>query len=545
MQLFVCFVYPSLVLARQKAEEGNSEKEKFDETVRAASYFTQEEELLSPELLQENVEAETTRTVMETHGGNEVQASYNCRVHQYRAAPGHNELFLLNPRHDIIYPGSVIDGASVEDGRYVPINAERKPLKISVSILGINETSSSLAEKVSLSGVRQALQPLLSQSNTEGLEPAANSVFSVRELHNEMHFGLAVGVNIKAQVTPRFRTELGDSFSFDTEEEKHHYTARYAHRYFTVDVELPSNPSDLYETVPQINDPRVSPVYVSSVTYGRMILFSLKTNRSGTELSAALNASLEVADNVDVSAELSVNHREALESSEIGSTLIGGSGNVCNGVDSIESLGTCISESGLSYQDAVPIAYTMRFLKDNSIARIVLSNTYNVRECSLTSIDSSATDRFSIESFRSSNNDDGNQALDIYGSIGISATNETPGNKGECTSEQVNDHKSIFDFSAGYEFLSNFIPDREIVVGGNWQNVASQNYQGSIMLDGTRPNISVCGRLWDNDFDSNDDMVNTRHVFTADDFDSLGSGQNPKVIRFGSENWLEIELRQE
>ena len=519
----------------KEAEEGNFEKDKFDEAVRGASYFTQEEELLSPEVIQENVEEETTSTVMETHEGNEVQASYNCKVHQYKAAPGYNELFLLNPTHDIIYPGSVIDGASVEDGRYVPIIAARKPLNISVSILGVNEYASSSAERVSLSGVRQALQSLLSQSNTEGLEPATNSVFSVRELHNETHFGLALGINIKAQVTPTFRVGLGASFSFDTEEEKHHYMARYAHRYFTVDIDLPSNPSDLYETMPDMNDPRVSPVYISSVTYGRMILFSLKTNRSSTEISAALNASLEVAGKLDISAELSVNHREALESAEIGSTVIGGSGSICNGVDSIAKLGACISEGGLKYQDAVPIAYTMRFLKDNSIARIVLANTYNVRECSLTSIDSSSTGGFSISRLRSSNNDGGHGALDIHGSIGIAATNETPGNKGECTSEQVNDHISIFSLSS----------HDDIGVGSNWVDVTSNNYRGSITLDNTEPNISVCGRLWDEDSGSNDDAIRTRHVFTADDFDPQEGGQNPKVIRFGSSDWLEIELRQE
>ena len=534
---FCVFCLPfACIAAGEESEEEEVEKEEFDERTRGASYFTQEEETLSPELMEEDVEEESTREVTESHEGRDVQATYACKVHQYKASPGYDELFLLNPTHDIIYPGSVIDGASVVDGRYVPIIAPRRPLPISVSILGVNEQASSLAERVSLSGVRDAIQPLLHLSNTEGLSPAANSVFSVQELHNETHFGLALGVNIKAQVTPTFRVGLGASFSLDTRDERHHYMARYAHRYFTVDIDLPSNPSDFFESMPYINDPRVSPVYISSVTYGRMILFSLKTNKSSTEISAALNASLEIADRLDINAELSTNHREALESAEIASTVIGGSGSVCNGVDSIAKLGRCVSEGGLTYQDAVPIAYTMRFLKDNSVARIVMANTYTVRECSLTSIDSSDTARFHLKRLRSSNNDGGSNSLDIYGNVGIAATDEEPGNKGNCGGSQLFHHHTMIFGRHSYE---------NIDVGGSWLDVTNSNYRGSILLSYEKPNISVCARLFDRDSSSSDERIRGRHVFSDSDFSPEDDGQNPRVIRFGSNNWVDIELRKE
>ena len=227
----------------------------------------------------------------------------------------------------------------------MPIVAKRKPLNISVSIIGVAEKSSATVENPSLSRVREAYQPLLSTANTAGLTPAANSVFSVRELHHSSQFSLAVGVNIQAQVTPTFATNLGASFGVDQSSEKQSYVARFAHRYFTIDIDLPANPSDLFEEFPTLTG-EVSPVYISSVTYGRMVLFNLKSNRSNLEINAALTAGLSIQDRVDFSTDLSTSHRDTLSQTDINSTVIGGSSTVCGGVTSIEDLGECIHEGG-------------------------------------------------------------------------------------------------------------------------------------------------------------------------------------------------------
>ena len=259
----------------------------FNTLVRNSAEFMQPEEL---EVEREAVGTPTmeseTRTMM-MPGGVMRTEMYTCTTQMYKAAPGYNELFLLNPTFDIIYPGSIIDGASIADGRYLPILAPRKPMRISTSIIGSAEAAGATVQNPSLSNIRQAFVPLLSQDNTAGLQPPANIVLSVRELYNSREFSLALGVNIMAQVTPTIAAGLGASFGIETSTRRHSYITRFAHRYFSVDVDLPANPSDFFEEYPNIPSGAV-PVYVSSVSYGRMVLFNMKSSSDSTEIKAAI-----------------------------------------------------------------------------------------------------------------------------------------------------------------------------------------------------------------------------------------------------------------
>ena len=518
--------------------------EEFDTLVRSRSGFLrQEEELLTPTVVQENAEPSRMRTVTESKEGGVMETRmYNCTVHKYKAAPGYNELFLLNPTSDFIYPGAVIDGASIEDGRYVPIIGKRKPLNISVSIIGVTNRASATVDNPSLSKVREAYQPLLSTENTDALIPAANSVFSVRELHHETQFSLALGVNIQAQVTPTFAANLGAEFGVEDTTEKQSYVARFAHRYFTIDIDLPANPSDLFEEFPTLTGD-VSPVYISSVTYGRMVLFNLQSNRSSLEINAALTAGLSIQDRVDFSTSLSTKHRQALNETNINSTVIGGSGMVCGGVTSIEDLGACIHEGSLSYQSGVPIAYQLRFLKDNSVARVVLASEYNARQCDLTTVGTQSQRVFRLQEMRTSNDDVeafSFGALELVGQILLRPTDEEPGDKGPCTeAEAGNDaYETIFNFG-----------DPGLGVGGGWYNVENSNYRASVAFPGTNQNLSICTRLRDRDrlLDSYPNKrIDKRQVIDPRPLTSGGQpagGQNGLRFRGVEHHWVDIKLQ--
>ena len=172
----------------------------FDARARSLSEFTQPEELPEPVHTDDEVEPSTESKTVTEPGGTVRTNVYSCTTREYMAAPGYNELFLLNPSFDTIYPGSVIDGASIPDGRYAQITAPRRPLRISTSISGAAGVSATVPNPT-LSGVRDAIAPLLTPANTMGLMPPANSVLSIKESHSLEQFGLEIGVDIDAQIT--------------------------------------------------------------------------------------------------------------------------------------------------------------------------------------------------------------------------------------------------------------------------------------------------------------------------------------------------------
>ena len=312
-------------------------------------------------------------------------------------------------------------------------------------------------------------------------------------LHEQSSFSLAVGVNIQAQVTPTFAAGLGASFGVETVSDRQSYVARYAHRYFTVDIDLPARPSDLFEEYPDLSS-TVSPVYVSSVTYGRMVLFNLQSTYTSLRIHAALNAAVDLQDRLMISANLATEHQNALNNSTINSTVIGGAARFCSGVSTIAGLVDCVRQGGLRYQDGVPIAYTLRFLKNNEVARVVLSSEYTARQCQLTSVDSQVTKRFQLVGISGANNDAeafSPNRYELRGQILLRPTAETVGNKGGCTDAEAGNsaYKSILDTGG-----------RDLEVGAGLVNLENNNYRASLVFPGGQTNLSICTRLFDRDF---------------------------------------------
>ena len=64
------------------------------------------------------------------------------------------------------------------------------------------------------------------------------------------------------------------------------------------------------------------PVYVSSITYGRMVIFTFESTYSSEELGAALEFAYRGG--VDVSGQVSVTYKDIISNSKITAYILGG-----------------------------------------------------------------------------------------------------------------------------------------------------------------------------------------------------------------------------
>ena len=367
----LCILLCFLVLAAcSKEETGNnggpiqgSEADAFNALVADLSDFDQPAEVGEPELLNEDPPERDSD-----------DASLECYTTYFRHAPGFNEMLALDPTTDVIFPGAILKGESIPTGEYIPIVANRAPITLSASLTNISGSPVVEVTDPKLSTVRDGIKTLLDQEVT-GATPARIN-FEISQVYTKEQLSLAIGANYRSAVN-----KVSASFDFEQSTYRNKFVLKYFQVYYTIDMDPPQRPSDLFSGVPDTGAlGSTSPVYVATVTYGRMIIYTIESNYSRTEIDAAFSASFASGDG-SVDAE----YEEIIQQSSVKALVVGGSGSdaaqVVNGPADVYEY---ISEGGDYSRDSpgAPLSYKLRYLKPGTpVARVVLASEYAVREC--------------------------------------------------------------------------------------------------------------------------------------------------------------------
>ncbi len=357
------------VLACSKDDDGgsypiNGKKAKdFNTLMASLPAFNQPEELKEPTVLDQTPSERDTE-----------DTSLECYTTSYNAAPGFNKMLALDASTDVIFPGAILKGETIPTGAYVPIIADRTPITLSASLTNIEGSPVVEVIDPKLSSVRAQIKTILDQKVT-GATPAKTS-FEISEVYSKEQLNLAIGANYRAAAT-----KVSASFDFEQSTYKHKYMFKYFQVYYTIDMDPPQNPSDLFSDAPDLNAiGGTSPVYVSTVTYGRMIIYTVESNYSKTQIDAAFKASFTSSDG-----SIGAGYEKVIKESSVKAIVIGGSGSdsaqIVNGPQEVYNY---ISEGGNYSKESpgAPLSYTLRYLKQGTpVARVVLSSEYRVRQC--------------------------------------------------------------------------------------------------------------------------------------------------------------------
>lgn len=303
----------------------------------------------------------------------ESDVTQECAVQKYKMAPGFDEMLSLDPTTDVIYPGAMLKGESIPTGEYIGINGGRAPITLSVSLQNINGKSSVDINDPNIATVREGINGVLQQGVSGAT--AARLNFTIEEVYSEEHLSVALGANYRGATK-----DISANFDFATSSYEYKYVIKYFQEYYTIDMVLPANdnPGILFTEMPELN--ATSPVIVSSVKYGRMVLYTVESNESITDVQAAFSASFTSAD-----AEGDVGYQNIINNSKIEALVIGGSGAAAAAaVSGPEGVYSYITSGGNYSSDspAAPLAYTLRYIREDfPVARVVLSSEYNIRTC--------------------------------------------------------------------------------------------------------------------------------------------------------------------
>ena len=353
----------------------------------------------------------------------EITGAYHCIAAPVEETRQYDEIVAYAANSESLWPGAIVAGNSIESGLFTQVVLERAPLEASVSLFNLVDGNTFTMEDPSLSVYRSEISQVLS-STINGATPA--NIFSeIEEVHSEEQLALALGASVSWLGS---NNGISSSFNFSDEVMRSRYLVRYVQAYYTVDVDQPVNPSDLMgpnTTLAQV-ETKIStespPLYVSSVTYGRLVVFTFESSYSAVELGAALDFAYN--DGIEITGDTSATYGEILSNSTITAYILGGSGGAAaEAIDSYEHLTDFINEGGDFGVDspAAPIAYKLAYLGNNEPARFSFTEEYQFEECERVS----QTVRVTIDRIEVSDaGGDWDDNLEIYGDIWVSGTED-------------------------------------------------------------------------------------------------------------------------
>jgi len=314
--------------------------------------------------------------------------TYSCQTQPFTLAANPQQIAMYSPDRDILYVGALIQGKSHRDGLGsllgLPI-AERAPIRVSIPGLA-NDDNFRTVESPNQATVDQAIGSMIGNATASGLATPSSISFKMETYFSEKQSALQMGISGNY-----LGFEASASGSIDQQRSETTITAQFYQKMYDVVVEAPQSPGDFFtddftqaKLEQQISQGRIGPdnlpVYVSNIVYGRMMMFSITSTASESDIRATMQAGYSgIGGSVD--ANLSAQQKTILQESKIKITSIGG--------DAEATLAMIRSGDWSQYftntaplSSAAPMSYPFRNLGDGSIASVTEATEYNIRSCS-------------------------------------------------------------------------------------------------------------------------------------------------------------------
>ncbi len=336
-----------------------------------------------------------------------------CEYVHYSETDHAQDFIAFQPNSATLWPGNVVRGDDAQYGQLTPIGLPRAPMAFSVSLQNVNGSPARTMERPSLSEFREHRNDIL--KDVVGGAPA-NIAFSVDRVHDYDQIAVSVGGGVDW-----FGNGFSSMFDFSNTYESTKVLVNFTQAYYTIDVDTPGLPSDLFvddvtvEDLEHFTGEDNPPMYVQSITFGRKVLFSLESLYSEHEVRTAIDASFNAV-LVSGGAQVDTFHREVLENSRMHAVVIGGSGaEAVKTITGFDGVIEYILEGGeySTLSPGAPIAYKLAYL-DNSGVKMAFAADYQERQCYDNFIDVSAK---VAEMEYLGGNDDGPGQIQVKGNI--------------------------------------------------------------------------------------------------------------------------------
>ena len=318
----------------------------------------------------------------------EVRMACTTKTYDIKSNPEKILLHGINDSHR--WPGALLQGQHYREGTMRSLNVtneNRKPITVIIKNVYNNsgKSSSRTVENPSQSAITDAVNELIIDGYNDNLPLGGSVQLSIEETKG------ASRSLLKGKFSARYGTVKGSLQSgVDSRQSHNSIMINLTQNLFDVVVEEPPNKETWFkdefyqqELADKIANGEISetnpPVYVSKVTYGRILNFTMTSTASRSELNAIAKLSQRTLV-ADASLQLSTNQQKVQDNLQKSVISIGG--NAASALSAVESgdWGTFFAEN-LSLTEAVPIAFEFKNVHDNSPAGVTEVTEYNEEIC--------------------------------------------------------------------------------------------------------------------------------------------------------------------
>lgn len=299
----------------------------------------------------------------------------HCTQQDFHAEAGYSELAAMDPTTSVIYPGCLVDGDTWSSGAYRTLIGKRKAVYISTSAPTNGSPKELVEHPEQISSYREAYNKLIDRT-TIGVP--ADVKFDVQEVYSQGQANMLAGAHFSG-----WGVKVSASYNEGSSTTKSRVLVRFIQKYYSIDLDDPEQPCELFDTLPDLSGFGRSPLYISSVVYGRIAYFMAESTEKMDSLKWAINASYNGTiagggGNVE-SRALNI-----LKNSSIKGFIIGGDGDAAvKTINGFEDFKNYVDGGGNPSKSSpgAPISYTMKFLKNREVAKVKLTSDYTVRNC--------------------------------------------------------------------------------------------------------------------------------------------------------------------
>ncbi len=382
-----------MLITFQCSEEGATPERDIKETEAINSFFNSIPSWEIPEIIPLE---DTLKEVVQVKDENTGE-DYECSVFDRNIVETITQFVSVGTNEGAIWPGAMIRGNSLETGdlKVIQANGKRAPITLTTN-LALNKTSVAI-DPNSVNATQAVADFMIAAGKMpEGSQSAGTMNFRVEEAMSFEQSMRQMGVSA-GFTEPESQVGLEGSLSVEKNRSsrKHTVVAKFVQEMFTVRVadDLISTPADFFtndfttadleemKKKGEIGDDNI-PIYIESVTYGRILLFSTTSTNvaNAEELGAALEASM--ADYAKIGGEYETDYEKIMNSSSHKIFSAGGTDKAANEVIGNLDWSKFFVESPAS--TAVPISFTARTVDGKEIVGLVYDGTFEHRDpCSI------------------------------------------------------------------------------------------------------------------------------------------------------------------
>ena len=322
----------------------------------------------------------------------ENDTTYDCTVETRQLDPTkttYQEIMLAGISADVLYPGSLLQGDNIEKGLLRSVRVDRAPITMTIN-LNIEDPSITVPNP-STATMRDAVSELIRRADTRLGEidvVPGNIFYNKVEAHSFQQSMNEVGIS--AGYDDGISSKIDASFNFGSERKASSHTIMVylVEPLFEISFaedDLKS-PADLFastvtkaDLLQEENAGRMGkdnlPVYVKSIKYGRILMYTLTSSQVETfeELQAAVNGSYGAFSG---GASYTQADRDIIAESQETMIAFGGSQEASKAaILDLEKFFVPIEAT-----QAVPISYEIRDLEGN-VAQVGDITEYKVQKC--------------------------------------------------------------------------------------------------------------------------------------------------------------------